>query len=93
MDMRNDMFADQPFGKIALKHLASPDANFRLYKAGWLGTGRQREIMSVTGASFREALSGRNKGQLSIMIPHTSRSVHVTAQEMAEFEAKEQPAQ
>lgn len=90
MDMREDIFADLAFGKAALKKLAPTDANFRLYKAGWLGDGRQREIMEVTGAVFREALSGPTKGQLSIMVPHTSRSVHVTAREMDEFEAAEQ---
>lgn len=88
MDMRIDIFADCTFGKLALQKIASSNQNFRLFEAGWLGSGspEQREVMKVTGAEFREALSGKNKGRLSIMIPHTSRSVYVTAREMDEFE-------
>lgn len=93
MDMKNDLFADQTFGKIALQKVAPTDTNFRLYKAGWIGDPRRREIMEVTGAVFREALRGPNKGQLSIMVPHTSRSVYVTAREMDEFEAAEKANQ
>jgi hypothetical protein len=93
MDMKTDPFADMTFGKLALKKLAPTDSNFRLYKAGWLGDGRQREVMSVTGAMFRESTRGPAKGQLTIMVPKTSRSVHVTAQEMAEFEASEKAGQ
>lgn len=89
MDMKIDPFVDLTFGKLALKKIASVDLNFRLYKAEWLGDGRKREVMSVTGAVFREALSGPNKGQLRIMVPNTSSTVHVTAQEMDEFDATE----
>lgn len=89
MDMKIDPFADLTFGKLALKKIASADLNFRLYKAGWLGDGSKREIMSVTGAVFREALSGPNKGQLCIMVPSTSSTVHISAQEMGEFDAAE----
>lgn len=89
MDMRTDIFADCTFGKLALQKIASSNVNFRLFEAGWLGSGApgQRDVMEVKGAEFREALSGKNKGQLSIMVPHTSRSVHVTAREMDEFDA------
>lgn len=91
--MKTDIFADLTYGKIALKKIAPTDANFRLYKAGWLGDYRQREIMEVTGAVFREALRGPNKGQLSIMVPNSQRSVHVTAREMDEFDAAEKAGQ
>ena len=93
MDMKTGPFADMTFGKLALKKLAPADLNFRLYRAGWLGDGRQREAMSVTGAVFREWTRGPTKGQLTIMVPKTSRSVHVTAQEMNKFEAAEKASQ
>ncbi len=85
MDMTKDLFAELEFGKIALKKLAPTDPHFRLYKAGWLGKGIKREVMSVTGAVFRESTRGLTKGQFTIMVPKTSRTVHVTANEMAEF--------
>lgn len=89
MNMNEDVFADMTFGKLALQKLAPVDPNFRLYKAGWLGDPPARDVMEVTGAVFREALRGPNKGQLSIVVPDTSRTVYVTAQEMAAFEFRE----
>lgn len=87
MDMREDIFAEQSYGKLALQKFAPVDPNFRLYIAGWLGNGKERQVMKVTGAVFREALRGVRKGQLVIMVPDTSRSVHLTVEEMDEFEA------
>lgn len=91
MDMNTDVFADTVYGKIALKKLAPNEPHFRLFEAGWLGDGKpgKREVMEVKGADFREAVRGPNKGQLSIMVPQTTRSVFVTAREMNEFEAAE----
>lgn len=88
MDMKQDLFADTTYGKIALMKIAATNPNFRLFSAGWMGDGRSREVMSVTGASFRESTRGKTKGQLTIKIPHTSQTVFVTAKEMIEFEAK-----
>lgn len=93
MDMREDIFAQETYGKIALQKIKSNDQNFRLYEAGWLGDGRTREVMEVTGAVFREALSGKNKGQLTIIVPNTTQKVFVTAREMNEFEANNQVTQ
>ena len=90
--MRTDILAEQTFGKIALRKMAPTDPNFRLFKAGWLGDGKKYEVMSVTGAVFRESLSGKNKGKLTKMIAHTSRNVHVTAQEIRDFEIAESSA-
>lgn len=88
MDMRQDLFADTAYGKIALQRIGAVNPNFRLYSAGWLGNGRKFGVMSVTGADFRESTRGKTKGQLSIKIPHTSQTVYVTSQEMREFETK-----
>lgn len=87
MDMTKDIFADQSYGKVALQKVAPTEPNFRLYKAGWLGKVNSREVMEVTGAVFRQATRGPNKGKLSIMVPGTTRTVHVTAAEMIAAEA------
>lgn len=84
--MTDDLFAEYTFGKLALQKIASADPGFRLYLAGWTGPVNQREVMEVKGAVFREPLRGPNKGKLSIMVPNTSRTVKVTATEMAAFE-------
>ena len=88
MDMTEDIFADQSYGALALQKLAPADSNFRLYKAGWLGKGDEREVIAVTGAVFRHATRGPNKGKLSIMVPDTSRTAHVTSAEMSECQAR-----
>lgn len=90
MDMTEDIFADQSYGALALQKLAPADSNFRLYKAGWLGKGDVREVIAVTGAVFRHATRGPNKRKLSIMVPHTSRTVHMTSDEMNEYQAREE---
>lgn len=83
MDMGEDIFAEQSYGKVALQKLAPVPENFRLYSAGWLGEKpKDWTVMEVTAAEFRVAKSGPNKGKLSIMVPGTKRTVHVTASEM-----------
>lgn len=82
MNMERDIFAEQPYGKVALKKLGNVSENFRLYAAGWLGDGKEREVMEIHGAEFRRAKTGKNKGLLSIMVKGTKRTVYVTKQEM-----------
>ena len=43
--------------------------------------------MKVTGAEFREAKSGPQKGKLAIMVKGTQRSAYVTREEMNKQEA------
>lgn len=86
MDSQRDLFADTLFGKIALDKIKPASPNFRLFSAGWIETGgppESWEVMAVTGAEFREAKSGPNKGKLSIMVPNTPRTVHIHRSEMA----------
>lgn len=86
MDMQDDVFAEQSYGKAALHKLAPVPENFRLYCAGWLGKKPEDwTVMEVTGAEFRVAKSGPNKGKLSVMVPGTKRTVHVTKAEMKAF--------
>lgn len=83
MDMEDDIFAKQPYGKVALEKLAPVPENFRLYRAGWLGDKPEEfTVMEVIGAQFRAAKSGPNKGKLSIMVPGTKRTAYVTEAEM-----------
>lgn len=81
-----DLFADTTFGKLALEKLAPVAQNFRLYYAGWMGKGNERNCMDVTGAEFRHAKRGPRRGELCIMVPGTQRTAYVTAAEMAAFE-------
>ncbi len=83
MDMEKDIFAEALYGQVALKKLAPVPANFRLYSAGWLGEKpADWTTMKVTGAEFRVAKTGKNAGQLSIMIEGTRRDAYVTRQEI-----------
>ncbi len=83
MDMEQDIFAEQPYGKLALQKMAPVPENFRLFYAGWLGTKPEEfTVMEVSGAQFRVAQRGPNKGKLSIMVPGTKRTTYVTKDEM-----------
>lgn len=83
MDLENDVFAEQSYGKLALKKLAPTPEKFRLFKAEWLGDKPgDRQVMKVTGAEFRLAKSGPNKGTLCILVKGTTRSAFVTSEEM-----------
>jgi len=84
MDMQDDIFARTAFGQAALKKLGSLPAGFRLFSAGWLGDDlRQATVMKVSGAEFRAAKTGPNKGKLSIRLAGTTRTAYVTKPEMA----------
>lgn len=91
MNMDDDVFADQTFGKIALqklKKIGPLHPSFRLYEAGWLEQHPPFETMKVTGSRFRVALRGPREGQLCMKVPATDRTVYVTAAEMKAFEKK-----
>lgn len=81
-DMTTDVFADTTYGLIALEKLGNVPENFRLYDVEWLGDGGERKVMRVTGAEFRTAKSGINKGKLSVMVPKSKQTAYVTAEEM-----------
>jgi hypothetical protein len=81
-DMDHDIFGDTEYGKLALKRLADPHPDFRLYSAGWLGEVNDRQVMRVTGAVFRRALRGPNAGKLSMLVKGTSRTAYLTSAEI-----------
>lgn len=75
--------AEQCYGKAAMVKLAPTTDNFRLYLAEWLGDEPSEwMVMKVTGAEFRAAKTGPNKGKLTVMVRGTKRSVFVTKEEM-----------
>jgi hypothetical protein len=82
-DIEHDIFADTDYGKLALKELADPHPDFRLYFAGWLRNGLDRNVMEVRGAVFRRALRGANTGKLCILVKGTGRAVYLTAAQLA----------
>lgn len=82
-DMTVDVFAPTPYGKVALRKLAPIPENFRLYSAGWMEDHPDDfSVMKVSGAAFRAAKTGPNKGKLSILIRGTDRTVYVTKEEI-----------
>lgn len=82
-DMTEDIFAAHPYGKAALRKMAPVPANFRLYSVGWLEEHpKDFNTMKVTGAEFRVAKTGINKGKLSILVENTKRTVYVTKDEI-----------
>ncbi len=91
MDMQTDLFAEFSYGKVALEKIKPLSPNFRLYSAGWIDTGTPDtwEVMEVSGAEFRPALRGKNKGKLTVMVPYTKRTVHVHVSEMKSHESKQ----
>ena len=83
-DVGVGIFGQQSFGKAAMVKIGDVSENFRLFEAGWVGHPRKSDTMKVTGAEFRIAKAGKNKGKLSIKVPDTTRTVYVNRAEMDE---------
>ena len=79
-NMTIDIFANTPYGKVALMKMGKVDKDFRLYRVKWLNWNR--EVMEVRGAIFQKAEKGTNKGVLSILVRGTEKCVLVTADEI-----------
>ena len=82
-DMTEKFYEQYPYGKAALKKMGNVPENFRLYSAGLQGRYPDFHGMEVSGAEFREAKTGKNKGKLYIMIANTRRTVYVSNAEIA----------
>lgn len=92
MSATQDVFDGMPYAKVAREKIKPTHPNFRLYSAGWVGDFETTDTMEVTGAVFREALSGPRKGQLCIMVPGTKRRAYVTEAEMKAVEEADRAA-
>lgn len=79
-DMTVGFFEQTDYGKIALDKMAPVPENFRLHKVGH--SRAPHESMEVTGAEFRHAKSGVNKGKLCIIIAGTKKTTYVTSKEI-----------
>ena len=84
-DMTKKLFEETLYGAIAMEKIGDVSENFRIYVAGWIGNGdpAKSTAMRVTGAEFRKAKKGPNKGLLSIKVPGTEKTVLVTRDELA----------
>ena len=87
MDMQESIMDKTTYGQVALKKMAPVPEGFRLYEAGWIDENpKERTVMQVTGAVFREAKTGPNKGKMTVKVDGTKRTVYVTKDEMREFD-------
>lgn len=92
MDMQIDAFKDTSFGKAALRKIGTVSENFRLYEAGYMEEKpADFSVMKVTGAEFRAAKKGPNKGKLSILVEGTRKTVYVTKEE-CQREVSDEPS-
>lgn len=82
-DMSIDIFKDTSYGIIALERLKPVSENFRLYEVETCDNA-----VKITGADFRIAKKGPNKGKLSILLSDTKRTVYVTREEILEQQNK-----
>jgi hypothetical protein len=83
-DMSHDIFGETSYGKLALTRMADPHPDFRLYYAGWMGAGAEHQVMKVSGAVFRRALRGANKGKLCILVKGTNRNAYLSGADVKE---------
>lgn len=88
MDMREALFEQYSYGKVALQKMGTLPENFYLFSAGWLGDYKTTDTMEIKGAEFREALRGKNKGKLCMIVKGTERTAYVTTAEVKAFEEK-----
>jgi len=82
-DMNVDIFSQEPVGKAALKKLGDVPESFRLFAVEGVGNMPDNMIgAQVTGAEFRAAMSGPNKGKMTVEVKGTRRSVFVSTEEV-----------
>lgn len=81
-DMTVKLFENYAYGKAALKKMGEVPENFRLYSAGLKGNHPDFHGMEVSGAEFRAAKTGKNKGRLTIYVAGTDRTAYVSNSEI-----------
>lgn len=79
---------DDPLTVEALKRIGNPDPNFMVHLYSWLGHG-PNSVMQITGSLFREAKSGKRKGEVCIQVKGTEETVYLTSKEVQELVKKE----
>lgn len=76
---------DTPVDKRALEKMGPQPENFYLYCWEWMEKRPPFRNFRITGAVFREAKRGPNKGKLCVKVPGTDRAVYFTEQELIEL--------
>lgn len=72
---------EMAYVKAAVKKLGDVPENFFIYKLAWMGFG-EAAFMQLTGAVFREAKKGKNKGEMCIAIKGSEKVTHMTHEEI-----------
>lgn len=82
-DLTNHFFENTDIGKVALNKFGVVKENFRIYEVGhMIEHGAVSQLIKVTGAEFRKAKSGPNKGKLCIEIPKTKITTYILPEEI-----------
>ena len=76
---------EMAYVKAAVKKLGDVPENFFIYRLAWIGTGKAA-VMQLTGAVFREAKKGKNKGEMCIVIKGSEKVTHMTHEEIDKAE-------
>jgi len=89
-DMQERIFEETAGGKAAMQKLGEVPDNFRLYAFEWMEEKPEDwDTLKFTGAEFREAKRGPNKGRLSIKLKGTERTVFVNKRDVQQLQATE----
>lgn len=78
-----EMMKDYPPSIAASKKLGEVPEDFAWFEFEWVGEFKTTDTMKVTGAQFRVAKSGKNKGKRSIMIREGMREIYINSSEIA----------
>lgn len=85
MNYALQMMEDFPPSLAAAAKIAPLPENFAFYDFAWLGdiaNPSGTKIMKCTGCVFRDATRGKNKGEFSIQVDGSHRTVYVTPAEI-----------
>ena len=89
IEMAFDMMNDYPPSLAGIKKMREVPDGFCFYAFAWLGDNPEDfDVMRLTGAVYREAKSGPNKGKRTIQVPNSVRNIYVTAQEIKDAAAR-----
>lgn len=77
-----EMMEDYVPSLAATKKYGKIPENFAWYEFGWVGDFKTTDTMKVTGAQFRVAKTGKNKGEPSIVLKETKIEVYINNKDM-----------
>lgn len=81
--LAHDMMKDYPPSLAASEVMGTVPENFAFYCFEWLGDNpKHMSVMKCTGAVFREAKTGKNKGKLSVKLDETQVDIYITGEQI-----------